>query len=211
MAQLMIFFQVSSLFHRTYPPKRRRDTLPFLFAQLFVAILLRAELVQKYPWYHEVWITSTLLVGNTSVAFAEPVVFVGVLLLAVVRNAFNKDDGDQDQASKRSATNAKCRVLEEDRKVLIAQLRQKKCCEAMATAAQNAAVGAEAYLAVQQVLYQSSTASELVALTVVDDATCDSDFDLPVILGHPHTTEGGGVQPSAMEDTEPAVCGACFQ
>ena len=151
----------------------------------------------------------TLLVGNISVAFSELVVFVGLLLLAVVCGAFNKDDGDQDgaarQASKRSAANANCRVLEEDRKVLIAQLRHKKCCEAMATAAQNAAVGAEACLAVQQVLYQSSTASELVALTVVDDAACDNDLNLPVIFGHSHTTEGGGVQLSAMGDTGPAV------
>ena len=152
----------------------------------------------------------TMLAGNISVAFSELVVFVGRLLLVVVRGAFNKDDGDQDvaacQASKRSAANANCRVLEEDRKVLIAQLRHKKCCEAMATAAQNAAVGAEACLAVQQVLFQSSTASELVALTVADEETCDGGFvDLPVTCSHPHTTEGGGVQLSAMGDTGPAV------
>ena len=72
----------------------------------------------------------------------------------------------------------------------------------MATTAQNAAVGAEAGLAVQH----SSTALELVALTVADEETCDGGFvDLPVTFSHPHTTEGGGVQLSAMGDTGPAV------
>ena len=134
-------------------------------------------------------------------------------MLAVVRGASNNTYADEAarQTSVRNTASAECRVLEEDRKVLIARLRHKKCCEAMATAAQNAAVGAEACLAVQQVLYQSSTALELVALTVADEETCDGDFDLPVTTGnidtfsHPHTTEGGGVQLSAMGDTGPAV------
>ena len=63
----------------------------------------------------------------------------------------------------------------------------------------------------KSILYQPSPALELVALTVADGATCDDDFDLPVTtgnistLGHPHTTEGGGVQLSVMGDTGPAV------
>ena len=102
-------------------------------------------------------------------------------------------------------------MLEEDRKVLIAQLRQKECRQAMVTAAQSAAAGVDACLAVQKILYQSSPALELVALTVADDATCDGDFDLPVTtgnigtFGHPHTAESGGVQLSAMEDTGPGA------
>ena len=129
------------------------------------------------------------------------------MLLAVVRGASSNENADEAarQAFERKTASAECRVLDEDRKVLIARLRHKKCCEAMATTAQNAAVGAEACLAVQQVLYQSSTALELVALTVADEETCDGGFDLPVTFSHPHTTEGGGVQLSAMGDTGPAV------
>ena len=155
-------------------------------------------------------IASILLINNLSVAFAEPVVYVGMLLLAVVRDASNKDNGDQDvathQASERSTANAKCRVLDEDRKTFIEQLRRPECREAMVTATQNASVGEEAYLAVQQILYQSSenAALELVTLTVADDAAGDGDFDLPVPAGHdpfserPHVAEDGGVELSVM-------------
>ena len=144
-------------------------------------------------------------------------------MLAVVRGASNSTYADEAarQTSVRNTASAECRVLEEDRKVLIAQLRHKECCDAMATAAQNAAVGAKACLAVQQVLYQSSTALELVALTVDDDATGDGDIDLPSKgewgdpFVHPHAAEGGGVQlPATMGDTgpeeqqQPSCCGA---
>ena len=111
--------------------------------------------------------------------------FVGLMMLAVVRGASNNTYADEaaHQTSARNTASAECRVLEEDRKVLIAQLRHKECCDAMATAAQNAAVGAKACLAVQQVLYQSSTVLELVALTVDDGATGDGDIDQPVTTG----------------------------
>ena len=148
-----------------------------------------------------------------------------MLLLAVVRDASNKDNGDQDvatrQASERSTANAECRVLDEDRKTFIEQLRRPECREAMVTAAQNASVGEEAYLAVQQILYQSSenAALELVTLTVTDEGTGveewmgwndiyaagGGDFDLPVPAGddrsfeRPHVAEDGGVELAEQE------------
>ena len=198
-----------------------------MFAQLFVAILLRAGLVQSYLWYREAWIILILLVGNVSVAFAEPVVFVGLVLLAVVRDASNKGNDEIDvatrQASERRAANAECRVLEEDRKTFIDQLRRPECREAMVTAAQNARLGAErearaeraartarAYLAVQQILYQPSdnAALELVTLpmqtaapaTANSSALPDDDAaaDATVV---PHEVLDLGVHPNADLDS----------
>ena len=135
----------------------------------------------------------------------------------------NKDNGDQDvatrQASERSTANAECHVLDEDRKTFIEQLRRPECREAMVTAAQNASVGEEAYLAVQQILYQSSenAALELVTLTVTDEGTGveewmgwndiyaagGGDFDLPVPAGDgPHVAEDGGAEPTEQEPSD---------
>ena len=165
----------------------------FLFAQLFVALLLRADLLQHYRWYQKEWVTTILIVSNLSVVFSEPAgVLVGQLLDAAIRRVSANYDAELGgeaaykaacQASKRNTASAERRVLEEDRKILIAQLRHEECCEAMATAAQKGAVGAEACLAVQHILYQSSTvrnisALELVAPTATDDGTDDGDSDL---------------------------------
>ena len=129
--------------------------------------------------------------------------FVGLMMLAVVRGASNNTYTDEAarQTSARNTASAECRVLEEDRKVLIAQLRHEECCDAMATAAQNAAVGAEACLAVQHILYQPSTALELVALTVAGDSnlpvtTGDGDF-----FERSNVAEDGGVElPAAVSE-----------
>ena len=125
--------------------------------------------------------------------------FVGLMMLAVVRGASNNTYTGEAarQTSARNTASAECRVLEEDRKVLIAQLCDEECCDAMATAAQNAAVGVDACLAVQKILYQPSPALELVALTVAGDinlpiTTGDGDF-----LERPNVAEDGGVELSA--------------
>ena len=120
------------------------------------------------------WITTMLLVSNASVAFGEPIMFIGLLMLSRVRAAFNADgaeDIDARKASDRRAASAECRVLEEDRKILMKRLRNDGSCEAIVTAARGAAIGADACLAVQQLLYQSSRPadSEILALTVVTE------------------------------------------
>ena len=121
--------------------------------------------------------------------------FVGLMVLAVVRGASKNTYAEAArQTSARNTASAECRVLEKDRKVLIAQLRDEECCDAMAIAAQNAAVGAKACLAAQHILHQSSTALELVALTVA------GDINLPVTTGdgvffeRPNVAEDGGVE-----------------
>ena len=204
MAQLMIFFQVSS--QPKQPPYVWCDDVPFLFGQLFVALLLEAGLLQNYRWYRGAMITSTLLVGNISVVFSEPIMFVGLWLLGLFHGASQDDNANQDlparQASERKTASAECRVLVEDRKALIEQLRHDDNRKALLAAASKVARGdGDACL---ELLYQPRISAaeppvELVALTISDDAAGGGVSDRPIARGTrifvelPHTAEDGGV------------------
>ena len=141
------------------------------------------------------WITATLLVGNALVAFSDPVLFVGLILLACVRGEANDDNpADEDiaarEASERNTASANFRVRENDRETLLERLRHEDSRKAMLAAASNVASGgADNCL---RILYQPSqtAALELVALTVTDDATGDGKvFNLPISTGQVDSTE----------------------
>ena len=196
MAQLMIFFQVSS--QPKQPPYVWCDDAPFLFGQLFVALLLEDDFLQDYRWCKGAYITSILLVGNICVVFSDPVMFVGLWLFGLLDDNANQDLPAR-QASERKTASAECRVLVEDRKALIEQLRHDDNRKALLAAASKVARGdGDACL---ELLYQSRISAaeppvELVALTISDDAAGSGVSDRPIARGtriFVELAEDGGV------------------